>query len=102
MSTKQAIIDLQSNIVQTTEKKHKACFIFLDVVKAFDSVNCEILLSKLEYYGIKDTLLFLFKSYLSNRQQCVKVNQSISKTKSITCGVPQVSMLGLLLFSVIY
>ena len=82
MSTKQAIIDLQSNIVQTTEKKkHKACFIFLDVVKAFDTVNCEILLSKLEYYGIKYTLLFLFKYYLSNRQQCVKVNQSISKRK---------------------
>ena len=95
-STEQAIIDLQSNIIQAIEKKNKACSI--SFAKVFDTLNHEILLSKLEYHSIRDIPLLWFKSYLSNRQRCVKVSQSIAKTKSITYGVPQRSVFGPLFF----
>ena len=84
--------------MQAIEKKHYACSLFLDFAKTFHAVNHEILLSKLGFYGIRDTPIFWFKSYLSNRQQCFKVIQNISKTKSITSGVPQGSLFGPLLF----
>ena len=58
VSSEQAIIDLQSNIMQSIEKKHKACSISLDFAKAFHTVNHEISLSKLEYYSIRFTPLF--------------------------------------------
>ena len=54
----QAFIDLYYDITQATEKKHKACSIFLDFAKVFNTVNHGILLSKLEYYGIKVVLFF--------------------------------------------
>ena len=77
--------------------------IYLDIKKAFDSVNHEILFQKLHKYGIRGNSLRLIKSYLSNRCQCVKLvdskgNRIISNHKQITCGVPQGSVLGPLLF----
>ena len=81
-------------------KKEKACAIFLDFTKAFDAVNHKILLKKLEYYGVRGVSLISFQSYLHNRQQCVKINQSTSDSKTITCGVLQDSVLGPFLFLV--
>ena len=97
-STEHAIIDLHSNIIKPIEKKEKACAIFLDFVKAFDTVNHKILLKKIEYIGIRDIQLQWFDSNLSNRQQCVKLGQDISDFKTVKCGVPQGSVLRPLFF----
>ena len=72
--------------------------IFLDLKKAFDTVNHGLLLNKLKKFGIRGTELNWFKSYLSNRMQSVKVGSSLSNLKSIDIGIPQGSILGPLLF----
>ena len=72
--------------------------IFLDFAKAFDTVNHDILLKKLEYYGIRGVALKLFKSYLADRMQCTEIGDQQSSLKYIKCGVPQGSILGPLLF----
>ena len=77
-----------------------ACSIFLDVAQAFDSVDHEILLDKLEHYGVRGISIKLLKSYLTNRKQYVYMNGSTSKLISIDTGVPQGSVLGPFLFLV--
>ena len=74
--------------------------LFLDIKKAFDTVNHNILLSKLGCYGIRGLALSWFQSYLSNRKQICKVNNSLSTFQNITCGIPQGSNLGPLLFTI--
>ena len=71
---------------------------FIDLKKAFDTVNHEILLKKVYLYGIKDNEFCWFRSYLSHRKQCCKVVGQISTHEDITCGVPKGSCLGPLLF----
>ena len=72
--------------------------IYLDLSKAFDTLNHSILIHKLKFYGINDTAIPLFKSYLSNRKQYVEYENNTSDTLLITTGVPQGSVLGPLLF----
>ena len=71
---------------------------FLDLKKAFDTVNHRILISKLRKYGIRGYILQWFESYLKNRKQFVQIKNFKSQIKSPTCGVPQGSILGPLLF----
>ena len=66
--------------------------------KAFDTLNHEILLSKLKYYGIDGSALTLFKNYLRNRKQFVEINQEKSEVRNILLGVPQGTIVGPLLF----
>ena len=71
---------------------------FYRLKKAFDTVNHKILLSKLEHYGIRGLPLDWFESYLTDRKQFVSLNGESSELKDISCGVPQGSVLGPLLF----
>ena len=75
-----------------------AIAIFMDQSKAFDTIDHEILITKMEHYGIKNLESQWFKSYLSDRKQYVEFNNTQSATEIITTGVPQGSILGHLLF----
>ena len=97
-STYMAILELVNNIYQGFENNEYTIGIFVDLKKAFDTVNHNILLDKLNFYGIRGTPLAWLASYLSNRQQYVQIHDQTSPYKKINCGVPQGSVLGPLLF----
>ena len=97
-STELAVNSIVSNVIKSLENKESAYYIFLDFAKAFDTVNHDILIQKLDYYGIRGNALNLFKSYLTERQQFTEIVDTLSDMEYIKCGVPQGSILGPLLF----
>ena len=97
-STTMALIEVINNIKSAIDNNKFVCGIFLDLTKAFDTVDHQILLDKLDHYGVRGQTNDLFKSYLSNRKQFVKIGNSKSSHLPISCGVPQGSVLGPLLF----
>ncbi len=88
-STNHALLLITDKIQRAIENKEYACGIFLDLKKAFDTVDHKILLKKMEYYGVRGIANQWFSSYLINRKQFVSVGNAISEQKPITCGVPQ-------------
>ena len=93
-STSRALINLTENIREALDNGYIGCGIFVDLQKAFDTVDHQILFSKLEYYGIWGISNTWFKSYLSNRNQFVSINGYDSELAEINCGVLQGSVLG--------
>ena len=99
-STIHALISLTENIRKNLGEGNIGCGIFVDLQKAFDTVEHDTLLSKLEHYDIYSLANEWFKSYLSSRKQYVSINSYDSNLADIKFGVPQRSVLGLLLFLV--
>ena len=97
-STNHALFSITEKIREGLDNNNFACGICIDLQKAFDTVNHDILLQKLNHYGIRGVANTWFKSYLSNRTQFVSINGFESNTKNVGVGVPQGSVLGPLLF----
>ena len=97
-STNLAIMELITKISKAIDDKEYTMGVFLDLSKAFDTVNHNILLYKLEHFGIRGVVLEWFKNYLSNRKQIVKYKLTVSNGLTMKCGVPQGSVLGPLVF----
>ena len=97
-STNLATIELTTKLLQAIDNNEYTIGVFLDLAKAFDTVNHEILLKKLEHYGIRGIALKWFENYLTNRKHIVKYKLEKSVSLTVKCGVPQGSILGPLLF----
>ena len=97
-STSHALVNITENIRKALDGGNIGCGVFVDLQKAFDTVDHQILLTKLNHYGIRGVSNDWFKSYLSNRNQYVSINGFDSGLAAINCGVHQGSVLGPLLF----
>ena len=97
-STASALLDCTNDWYVNLDRKMFNLVVLIDLKKAFDTVDHQILLRKLELYGIKGQALTLLKSYLTNRKQKCQIKNSFSSERLIKCGVPQGSILGPLFF----
>ena len=97
-STEYAALEIVDRIITEMDKNNVPINIYMDLSKAFDTLDHQILLFKLRYYGFANNSFKLLESYLSNRTQYVEMNDVCSDLMEIKCGVPQGSILGPLLF----
>lgn len=100
ISTQDAILHVTALMYAALDRGEPSLCVFIDLSKAFDTVGHSLLVESLEEIGIRGKSLDLFKSYISNRKQCVKINNVLSDYKQIEYGVPQGSVLGPILFNI--
>ena len=98
LSTCLALLQLVDELRRSIDEGNITVGVFVDLAKVFDTVDHKIMLAKLQYYGIRGVPNKWFSSYLSNRKQYVSINNSNSIPSDISCGVPQGSILGPILF----
>ena len=96
--TSHALIEITDKIMKACDQGLFVCGVYLDLKKAFDTVNHNILFSKLHHYGIRGKANNWFKSFLVNRNQYTSINDANSTSENVMYGVPQGSVLGPLLF----
>lgn len=99
-SCESPIMELNHKILNSLNNGKKVGVVFLDISKAYDSMPHNLLLHKMESYGIRGTPLKLFENYFSNRQQCVKIGEFKSEFKSIFRGIAQGSNSGPSMFNI--
>ena len=97
-STETACLEFIDRIMKDLDDKKTPISVFIDLSKAFDTINHDILIGKLAHYNLDTTSLNWFRSYLSNRYQIVKIDDVNSDIRPLNIGVPQGSVLGPLLF----
>ena len=97
-STSSALIELIEEISTSLDNKKIAIGVFIDLRKAFDTIDHKLLLSKLDHYGVRGQSNNWIKSYLEHREQFVQIGDYKSDLLTILCGVPQGSVLGPKLF----
>ena len=97
-STEHSVPEVLDRIISSLDSGNTPINIFLDLSKAFDTINHKILLAKLKHYGICGTFLNWFNSYLSNRKQFVEINNIRSDCSPVLFCIPQRSILGPLMF----
>ena len=97
-STELSLFELSDKIAKAIDNNKLVIMLFLDLSKAFDTVDHNILIQKLRHYGIRGIPLQWFRSYLTSRKHAVSIEGCLSKFYPILCGVPQGSILGPLLF----
>ena len=94
-----AVAKLGNQIYESFKRNQYTLKVFIDLSKAFDTVNHSVLIKKLQVYGIRDINLPWFRSYLAKRKQYISLGPDLKTgTQNILCGVPQSSILGSLLF----
>ena len=93
-----AIVELVEEITTAMDNSMSTVAVFIDLKKAFDKVDHNILINKLEHYGIRGLAFSWIQSYLTNRTQYVSINDTISTCINVKCDVPQGSILGPILF----
>ena len=99
-STSHAMIDILTSTLDNINVNKNTALLQLDLKKAFDTVNYDILLNKMNHYGIRGNANNLFASFFANRKQYVFLNHTQCNYRYIKCGVPQGSVLGPLLFTI--